>query len=617
MKIKHTNLKLLLICLLFSCKSIGVWGNDSSYPFRTQLTVNPTGAGRVYASYDGKAKESTNNTKNYDDTATSTQLDACSATVTLVASANEGYRFVNWTYPNGDLVDSKSNTTVTQVYDVNGASSTLKYNINLGIFRAWPYRIYNTRRSFSYTANFALQGNVIAKVADGQESVGSADILESELTPGSQITLVASNVNGSEFQGWYFNHWELNGEVVSTDKEIKVTVPSTETVLTYVACFNKTDTEYYCFIRNKLTKMYLKLSDINSFTKPSSTDNLVGSFNGSFTLVNEDIAISDPACVYVVTGTSEGNGLVKASLICQGKSVGFLNNSVVINDNKKGLTLTPASSGAFYIYADYEVKQSGQTANIPIYFRDNNGTPDLTGSRMPAAEWEILELSRGTLSQHFFSVKPNSLLQREGKYYTTLYTTFPYELQSGTAYYVNHESIVIKDEQEGTFRVVCKEVPNGIVPSNSAVIIECDGAEADDNKILPLPHSTAIDALTGNCLQGHIKIASGPKSGDGKMYVLSKGSNTGVGFYKLKKGTAMTDNKVYVNLDEETQALAKNMIFSFGEDFSSESGIATDIQDEVLPEPLTGAAIYDLQGRQVKNPSRGVYIVNGKKFVVK
>ena len=30
-----------------------------------------------------------------------------------------------------------------------------------------------------------------------------------------------------------------------------------------------------------------------------------------------------------------------------------------------------------------------------------------------------------------------------------------------------------------------------------------------------------------------------------------------------------------------------------------------------------GNAVYDLQGRMVYNPSGGVYIVNGKKFIVR
>ena len=103
------------------------------------------------------------------------------------------------------------------------------------------------------------------------------------------------------------------------------------------------------------------------------------------------------------------------------------------------------------------------------------------------------------------------------------------------------------------------------------------------------------------------------------MYVLSVNpeTKTSVGFYKLKQGTAMTDNKVYSSLSAEAQSAAKSITFCFGDDELNE-GITTSIQDEVLlPEDLAGAVVYDLQGRRVSNPSSGVYIVNGKKFVIK
>ena len=38
---------------------------------------------------------------------------------------------------------------------------------------------------------------------------------------------------------------------------------------------------------------------------------------------------------------------------------------------------------------------------------------------------------------------------------------------------------------------------------------------------------------------------------------------------------------------------------------------------DVNTEDVAGKSIFDLQGRRVLNPSNGIYIVNGKKFVVK
>ena len=44
---------------------------------------------------------------------------------------------------------------------------------------------------------------------------------------------------------------------------------------------------------------------------------------------------------------------------------------------------------------------------------------------------------------------------------------------------------------------------------------------------------------------------------------------------------------------------------------------ATTGIEEVGVKPATDGAIYDLQGRRVKNPTRGLYIINGRKIMVK
>ena len=112
-------------------------------------------------------------------------------------------------------------------------------------------------------------------------------------------------------------------------------------------------------------------------------------------------------------------------------------------------------------------------------------------------------------------------------------------------------------------------------------------------------------------MKGHITFRDGDKKGDGKIFVLSVGQKTGLGFYKLKTGTSIPDNKVYTSLTEEQQSFAKNATFSIGDN-------TTSIQEEiVLTEDIAGNEIYDLQGRRVSNPSSGIYIVNGKKIVIK
>ena len=615
--------RISFICLLCIVGILEGWAIHitDEYQYKTHVKVEPTGKGTVYVNYTATDNDNSNNTttdeKDYQATV---YAGGNTTTISLNATPIDGWRFLRWedNNNNGETVGGGSSAPIITLTHTKKSSKENQYL--LGIFYNYTYTqsiVYN------YTAYFAENGTVIAKVQSGQENIGSAIIREENITPGETVHLVASTINSSEVYGWYFDHWEREDGVVVENKENKeIAVTVSDDRVTYIAVFARVDTENYCFFRNKGTGKYLKIIAANDYIDPTDEDNPVGSLNKSFTMVEETTAISDPGCVFMVTGSSIGQGLTnlkQVTIISQGQAVGGLDGAKII---KKALAIRPASSSTYYISFTGKVKSHGQTNDITLYFRDNNGTPDLPSTTTDEnSQWEMLMLNKSNIGTTYFGLAPNRLLERDGKYYTTLYTTFPYELQSGTAYYVNDESIVpYGDESEGKYRVVCQEVTDNKVPANSAVIIECNGTDPSDNKILPLPQSTQITALTGHqLLHGYTKIQHGTKAGDGNMYVLSVNPETltSVGFYKLKQGTAMTDNKVYSQLSAEAQSAAKSITFSFGDDEWNE-GITTSIQDEVLlPEDLAGAAVYDLQGRRVSNPSSGVYIVNGKKFVIK
>jgi len=600
--------RIFLLHFLFLLCGVSAYGHlNDQYSYKTTVTVR-TGSGSVYATYNDVDNynygSATTSTKSY---SASFRKGSNQASVTLNATPAEGYRFVKWEDNSGSVVSSTNpSPNVTLTYQTSGIS----YNTVVVWWIPYMYYYnYKTEQEFKYFAYFDEEGTVVARVASGQESIGSAVISEESFSEGDEVTLVASNINGSELVGWAFDHWEVDGVNVSEKNEIKVVVPNTE--VTYVAHFSQADSESYCFIRNKKTGKYLKISGKKDYSVPSS-ESSHASFNGSFTLVSPEKAVSDPACVFLLTGTTNSGGLKNASLVSQGKVIGNVSGVII----KKALTIRPVNVGTYSISTIYTY----QNNDIDLYFRDNSGTPDMVRSNSDAStEWEILTLNKANLDSHYFGAAPNALLERDGKYYTTLYTTFPYELQSGRAYYISDESIKnLGTDDNPAIKVYCNIIEDGKVPENFPVILEFESTKVEDNKILPLPRRSVSSINGSSLVRGHISLSDGTKTGDGNMYVLSVGSNSGLGFYKLKTGTAMTDNKVYAYLDEEAQTLAKNMSFSFGDDFSSESGIITNIQEMVvLPESLTGAIIYDLQGRQVKNPTRGVYIVNGKKFVIK
>ena len=79
----------------------------------------------------------------------------------------------------------------------------------------------------------------------------------------------------------------------------------------------------------------------------------------------------------------------------------------------------------------------------------------------------------------------------------------------------------------------------------------------------------------------------------------------GAGFYKFADDGTVPANKAYLVYDG---AAGARDYFLFDE--------ATGIES-THHSPLTTDQYYDLQGRRVNTPTKGVYIVNGKKTVIR
>ena len=122
---------------------------------------------------------------------------------------------------------------------------------------------------------------------------------------------------------------------------------------------------------------------------------------------------------------------------------------------------------------------------------------------------------------------------------------------------------------------------------------------------------TEVD-VTGNLLVG--TATEQEISGAGYKYYLFGYGAKGQGFYHQtgRDGSSMKlgAHRAGLKLSTSGFAPAKELIFNF--DDATTNGISTV---EQTAEPRTDV-IYDLQGRRVKNPVNGIYIVNGKKVVI-
>ena len=151
------------------------------------------------------------------------------------------------------------------------------------------------------------------------------------------------------------------------------------------------------------------------------------------------------------------------------------------------------------------------------------------------------------------------------------------------------------------------QITDGIIPAKTGVILYSPNAVA---KPIPFTSDAASTSFTDNELIGITARTKVAYDGEGskKNYILANEAS-GIGFYKATSGEGayLPANRAYLSTANVSPARY------MGFDFDSET---TKIA-EVEVKDTKAQEVYDLQGRKVKNPTRGLYIVNGKKVVMK
>ena len=193
----------------------------------------------------------------------------------------------------------------------------------------------------------------------------------------------------------------------------------------------------------------------------------------------------------------------------------------------------------------------------------------------------------------------NITIKNSGKEdYATFYSNAPTRMPVGVTAYTIVEGAINNDY------ISLNEIAGGsVIPANTGVILKTEVEADEDIAVTVVGEDEA--PLTTNLLKGSV----GNQYITKEAYVL--GNKEGVGLYKAQ----MTDGrwlnnagKAYLPVSSVATS-ARLLRFNFG-------GNATAIES-VKSELDPNAPIYDLSGRRVKVATKGIYIQNGKKFMVK
>lgn len=95
-------------------------------------------------------------------------------------------------------------------------------------------------------------------------------------------------------------------------------------------------------------------------------------------------------------------------------------------------------------------------------------------------------------------------------------------------------------------------------------------------------------------------------------YILAK-KNGNVGFYPLSGKGTLKPYSAYLQLHIDP-IKSRGLVLNFGDDDTQTTGI---VHTEITESTEMADAIYDLQGRRIEKPKKGLYIVNGRKVMIK
>lgn len=252
----------------------------------------------------------------------------------------------------------------------------------------------------------------------------------------------------------------------------------------------------------------------------------------------------------------------------------------------EGYTITKC---IFYDDANHTATDS--EAPFVVETTEEDKTPQVNGTPI------LAYTSKGIKKIEVYGyVTPTTNEGATGEYWATYYNSAQgYTADANTTVY---QAAV----NSGKTAVVLTEVTGREIPAGKGVVLKSSAAT------ITLTPATTTATLSGNELTGVDAATAAPSN----AYCLSKettGSARGVGFYTYT--ATIPAHRAYLVVDGGP-SLARGFL-GFGDDDNT-TGIS-------LPEAVVienDGPIYDLSGRRIiGQPQKGIYVRNGKKFVIK
>ena len=307
-------------------------------------------------------------------------------------------------------------------------------------------------------------------------------------------------------------------------------------------------------------------------TLDNATLNCEGFYDGMYDVwqtgiewLATDIAVTNGSLMYIAGSTYLGGGADDGfNLTIDGYSSVVLSNAILSGYNNTRVR----SEFAKYLPAGYSINNDGKV------------------------EYENSEYCG------FVTLQLNSLniaaKHANGAYWTTYYN-------GATGYKIDADENACAYTATVSGNTIKLHKLGKVIPAATAVILVCD-----DNSISMTVSNDEPENTVGNDLHGVDVSAQTSSLGSGKFYVLGN-KNSHFGFHEYT-GTSMPARKAYLLLPSSTPANELTMVFE-DEDVTGVNDVRGQMSDG-------GGELYNLAGQRIAQPSKGLYIKNGKKVVL-
>ncbi len=163
--------------------------------------------------------------------------------------------------------------------------------------------------------------------------------------------------------------------------------------------------------------------------------------------------------------------------------------------------------------------------------------------------------------------------------------------------FTNIDGLTAYTGEVGTSMVALTEI-TAAVPAKTGVVIKADEGTYH------IPVAESANAVSQDLLGTTTDLTT---TADNAYYALAKYDDATVGFMMVNTGVTIPAGKAYFTV---SPSAARSFYYM-------EEHTATTIESMTVAGADTQGDYYDLQGRKVSQPTKGIYLKNGKKIIIK